>query len=225
MVKIGNDWDEILHPLFESENYKKIREFLKTEYASHTVYPDMFDIFNAFKYTPYKDVKIVILGQDPYHNPGQAHGLAFSVNDNVPLPKSLINIYKELKDDLGIPPAKTGNLTPWAKQGVLLLNTSLTVRAHEANSHSGKGWEIFTDSVISLLNERKEPLVFMLWGGNAKSKRSLIDGKKHLVLTAAHPSPLSASNGFFGCGHFSTANAFLKANGMEPVNFDLNPRQ
>ena len=225
MVKIGNDWDEILHPLFESENYKKIREFLKTEYASHTVYPDMFDIFNAFKYTPYKDVKIVILGQDPYHNPGQAHGLAFSVNDNVPLPKSLINIYKELKDDLGIPPAKTGNLTPWAKQGVLLLNTSLTVRAHEANSHSGKGWEIFTDSVISLLNERKEPLVFMLWGGNAKSKRSLIDGKKHLVLTAAHPSPLSASNGFFGCRHFSTANAFLKANGMEPVNFDLNPRQ
>lgn len=225
MVKIGNDWDEILHPLFESENYKKIREFLKTEYASHTVYPDMFDIFNAFKYTPYKDVKIVILGQDPYHNPGQAHGLAFSVNDNVPLPKSLINIYKELKDDLGIPPAKTGNLTPWAKQGVLLLNTSLTVRAHEANSHSGKGWEIFTDSVISLLSERKEPLVFMLWGGNAKSKRSLIDGKKHLVLTAAHPSPLSASNGFFGCGHFSTANAFLKANGMEPVNFDLNPRQ
>lgn len=225
MVKIGNDWDEILHPLFESENYKKIREFLKTEYASHTVYPDMFDIFNAFKYTPYKDVKIVILGQDPYHNPGQAHGLAFSVNDNVPLPKSLINIYKELKDDLGIPPAKTGNLTPWAKQGVLLLNTSLTVRAHEANSHSGKGWEIFTDSVISLLNERKEPLVFMLWGSNAKSKRSLIDGKKHLVLTAAHPSPLSASNGFFGCRHFSTANAFLKANGMEPVNFDLNPRQ
>ncbi len=222
MIKIGNDWDDILKPLFESENYKNIREFLKKEYASHIIYPNMYDIFNAFKYTPYKDVKIVILGQDPYHNPRQAHGLAFSVQDNVPIPKSLINIYKELKDDLGINPPKTGNLIPWAKQGVLLLNTSLTVRAHEANSHSHIGWEVFTDGVITLLNARSTPIVFMLWGNNAKSKKALIDGQKHLVLTAAHPSPLSASNGFFGCRHFSIANAFLAAHNMKPVNFDLN---
>ena len=222
MVKIGNDWDEILKPLFESELYSSIREFLKKEYSAHIVYPSMYDVFNALKYTPYAKVKVVILGQDPYHNEGQAHGLCFSVNEGVQLPPSLVNIYKELKSDLNIQPSKSGCLTKWAKEGVLLLNTTLTVRAGAANSHSGCGWQAFTDEIIKKLSERQTPMVFMLWGANARAKKKLIDCDRHLVLECAHPSPLSAYNGFFGCRHFSKANAFLVSHGQSPVDWDLN---
>lgn len=222
MVKLGNDWDEILKPLFESELYSSIREFLKKEYSAHIVYPSMYDVFNALKYTPYSKVKVVILGQDPYHNEGQAHGLCFSVNEGVQLPPSLVNIYKELKSDLNIQPSKSGCLTKWAKEGVLLLNTTLTVRAGAANSHSGCGWQAFTDEIIKKLSERQTPMVFMLWGANARAKKKLIDCDRHLVLECAHPSPLSAYNGFFGCRHFSKANAFLVSHGQSPVDWDLN---
>ncbi len=202
MQKIGNNWDELLKNEFRQEYYLRLREFLKHEYASGTVYPNMYNIFNALKITDYDAVKAVILGQDPYHGEGQAHGLSFSVQNGVALPPSLQNIYKELQTDLGIPPAKTGDLTPWAKQGVLLLNTVLTVRGGIANSHKGKGWEEFTDRIITLLNEREKPMVFLLWGANARAKKALISNPSHLVLEAAHPSPLSAYNGFFGCRHF-----------------------
>lgn len=221
MVCLGNDWDEILAGEFEKEYYLRLREFLKMEYFSRTIYPSMYDIFNALKHTPYKDVKAVILGQDPYHGPGQAHGMCFSVKKGVAIPPSLVNIYKELKEDIGFEIPGHGFLESWADQGVLLMNTVLTVRAGQANSHKNKGWEIFTDQVICHLNERKQPMVFLLWGANAKAKRKLITNPEHLILTAAHPSPLSAYNGFFGCRHFSRTNLFLKEQGMEPINWQI----
>lgn len=217
-----NDWKEPLAPLFSDERYLSIRQFLKKEYSEHIVYPDMYDIFNCFRLTPYNNVKVVLLGQDPYHNEGQAHGLCFSVKDGVAKPPSLENMLKELKADLGFDPPVSGNLTKWAKEGVLLLNTALTVRAHQANSHANCGWSWFTDSVISLLSERKEHLVFLLWGGNARRKAPLIDAGKHLILQCAHPSPLSAYNGFFGCRHYSKTNEYLTAHGIAPVDWDLN---
>ena len=222
MVHIGNDWDDVLKDLFQSELYLSIREFLKKEYSTRIIYPPMADIFNAFKYTPYSEVKAVILGQDPYHGEGQAHGLCFSVKDGVEPPPSLVNIYKELKSDLGIEPPRSGCLTKWAKQGVLLLNTTLTVRAGAANSHSKCGWQAFTDEVIKILAKREKPMVFLLWGANARAKKSLISGSNHLILECAHPSPLSAFNGFFGCKHFSKTNDFLIKNGETPINWDLN---
>ena len=221
MVNLGNSWDEVLAEEFEKDYYKELREFLKTEYAEHTVYPDMHNIFNALKTTAYDQVKVVILGQDPYHEPGQAHGFCFSVQKGTPKPPSLVNIFREMKADLGIEPPDHGDLTAWAKQGVLLLNAVLTVRAHEANSHKGKGWETFTDRVIALLNERETPVVFILWGANAKAKEALITGQQHLIIKGAHPSPLSAHNGFWGGRYFSRANEFLIDNGMEPVNWKI----
>lgn len=221
MVNIGNDWDKVLEGEFEKDYYLKLREFLKKEYSSRIIYPSMYDIFNALKTTPYNDVKVVLLGQDPYHGPNQAHGMCFSVQKGVQPPPSLVNIFKELNDDLGCMPPGHGCLTEWAQQGVLLLNTALTVRAGQANSHRGKGWEIFTDQVIRHLNEREKPMVFILWGANAKAKTALITNPAHLILTAAHPSPLSAYKGFFGCRHFSKANAFLEENGIQPVNWQL----
>lgn len=220
MVNIGNDWDQVLADEFEEEYYLKLRSFLIDEYKRGTVYPDMYSIFNAFKATGYNDVKVVILGQDPYHEPGQAHGMAFSVMEGTRIPPSLVNIYKELKDDLGIEPASHGYLMKWAEQGVLLLNTALTVRAHQANSHKGKGWETFTDHVIEVLSAREKPMVFILWGANAKSKQNLIAGH-HLVLTGSHPSPLSAYNGFYGGKYFSRANEFLAETGQQPIDWKL----
>lgn len=219
MVNIGNDWDELLAGEFEKPYYLALRGFLKSEYSGFTIYPDMYDIFNALRLTPYSDVKAVILGQDPYHEPKQAHGLAFSVQNGVEPPPSLKNIYKELNTDLGLPIPTTGDLTCWAKQGVLLLNTSLTVRRGQANSHQGKGWEVFTDHIIALLNEREKPLVFILWGANARKKTALITNPRHLILTSAHPSPLSAYNGFFGCRHFSKCNHFLRENGISEIDW------
>ena len=221
MVNIGNKWDEVLDGEFEKEYYLKLRQFLIEEYGTQTVYPGMHDMFNALKYTSYENVKAVILGQDPYHGPGQAHGMSFSVMKGVKQPPSLVNIFKELKDDLKLDPPDHGCLIKWAEQGVLLLNTCLTVRAHQANSHKGKGWEIFTDRVIELLNEREKPIVFILWGANAKSKAQLITGKQHLILTGAHPSPFSAYNGFFGGQYFSKTNEFLMEKGEEPIDWDL----
>ena len=223
MVKFGNDWDEVLRGEFDKEYYLRLREFLKREYSQHLIYPDMYDIFNAMKYTSYGDTKVVILGQDPYHEPGQAHGLAFSVQPGTRVPPSLLNIYKEIENEYGVKmPYDYGYLESWARQGVLLLNTTLTVRAHQANSHKDAGWQIFTDDVIAKLNERLKPMVFMLWGSNARSKLSLIDSSRHLVLTSAHPSPLSAYRGFFGCGHFRRANDFLELKGMEPIDWTVS---
>ncbi len=219
MVRLGNDWDAVIGGEFEKEYYLNLREFLKQEYSTRTVYPDMQNIFTALKLTPYSSVKAVILGQDPYHEPGQAYGLAFSVRKGMPLPPSLRNIYKELEEDLGIPAAKSGVLDGWAKQGVLLLNTALTVRRGEANSHKGKGWEIFTDGVIKKLNEREEPIAFILWGANARSKKALITNPWHGIFESAHPSPLSAYNGFFGSRPFSRVNAFLMQQGIPPINW------
>ncbi len=221
MVNIGNGWDQLLAPEFEKEYYQKLRQFLISEYRSRTIYPDMHDIFNALKYTDYEDVKVVILGQDPYHGPGQAHGMSFSVLPGIKQPPSLVNIFRELKDDLGIDPPEDGCLIKWARQGVLLLNTCLTVREHQANSHKGMGWEIFTDRVISLLNQREAPMVFILWGGNAKSKQALLTNPNHLILTGAHPSPLSAYNGFYGGRYFSRANQFLESTGQRGIQWDL----
>lgn len=209
MVNLGNNWDILLRDEWGKDYYKNLRKFLASEYRTKTIYPDMNDIFNSLKFTDYKDVKAVILGQDPYHEPGQAHGLCFSVKKGVPAPPSLQNIYKEIHAELGLPIPTHGELTSWAKQGVLLMNTVLTVRRGQANSHKGMGWEIFTDNVIKLLNERPEPIVFLLWGANARSKAKLITNPAHLVLQSAHPSPLSAYNGFFGNGHFKKANDFL----------------
>lgn len=220
MVDLG-DWNGLLAPLFKDERYLGIRKFLIDEYNHHVVYPDMYDLYNCFRYTPFSKVKVVLLGQDPYHNEGQAHGLCFSVQDGVEKPPSLENIFKELKADLGCGIPESGNLTKWAKEGVLLLNTSLTVRAHQANSHSKCGWAWFTDSVIRIVSEKKEHVVFILWGGNARSKKPLIDQSKHLILECAHPSPLSAYNGFFGCRHFSKTNAWLEAHGIPPIDWDL----
>lgn len=219
MYKITAEWDEILKEEFSSPSYQKLREFLKNEYATHTVYPDMFDIFNSMKQTPFSNVKVVLLGQDPYHNEGQAMGLSFSVPNGMDKPPSLVNMFKELQSELGILPKKSGNLTGWAKQGVLLLNTVLTVRAHQANSHKGKGWEEFTDSIIKKISDQKEHVVFLLWGANARSKKQLIDKSKHLVLECAHPSPLSAYNGFFGCGHYIKTNEYLKQFGIKPIDW------
>ncbi|MCL2697118.1 MAG: uracil-DNA glycosylase [Oscillospiraceae bacterium] len=221
MVKIGNDWDELLQDEFKKRYYVNLREFLKQEYSTCTIYPDMNDIFNALKLTAYRDVKAVILGQDPYHEPGQAHGLCFSVQKGVRRPPSLENIFKELTDDLGIIPPPHGDLTCWAKSGVLLLNTALTVRQGMANSHRSRGWELFTDKIIELLNNRTEPIVFILWGMNARAKAGLLTNPIHLVLTSAHPSPLSAYNGFFGNRHFSKANIFLEEKGREQINWRL----
>ena len=221
MVKLNNEWDTLLKEEFEKEYYLKLREFLKEEYSTKKIYPHMNNIFNALKYTSYSDVKAVILGQDPYHGEGQAHGLCFSVLKGVTPPPSLKNIYKEIKSDLGIDQPSHGELTSWAKQGVLLLNATLTVREATPNSHKGKGWEIFTDKIISILNEREKPMVFILWGGNARAKKSLITNPNHKILEAAHPSPLSAYNGFFGCRHFSETNRFLAQNNIEPINWQL----
>lgn len=221
MVKFDNEWDIILKGEFSKPYYVKLREFLIEEYSHHTVYPDMYDIFNALKYTSYSDVKVVILGQDPYHEPNQAHGLSFSVKKGVQIPPSLLNIYKEIQDDLGYPIPDHGYLEHWAKQGVLLLNNVLTVRRSEANSHRNCGWEIFTNEVIRLLNERKKPIVYMFWGSNAREKASYITNPQHLVLETAHPSPLSAYRGFFGCKHFSKANEFLKMTGQTPIDWQI----
>lgn len=243
MIRIGNDWDEVLKEEFAKEYYQQLREFLKEEYSSNTVYPPAEDIFRAFALTSYSDTKVVILGQDPYHEPGQAQGLAFSVPKGIQYPPSLRNILKELGDDVGlerfrdksamqdknasVDNATEGVLVPWAKQGVLLLNTALTVRAHEAASHKGKGWEVFTDAVIKLLAERGKPLVFILWGAPAGKKKDLIlaaqakAGTKHLIITAPHPSPLSAHRGFFGGRYFSRCNYFLCDNGQEPICWDV----
>lgn len=221
MVNIGNEWDNLLEDEFKKEYYKALRKFLIKEYNTHTVYPPMNDIFNALRYTSYSDVKAVILGQDPYHGAGQAHGLCFSVKKGVAPPPSLVNIFKELNADLGIPAPRHGELTDWANNGVLLLNTVLTVREGMANSHKGQGWEIFTDRVVQLLNEREKPIVFLLWGGNARSKAKLITNPNHLVLQCAHPSPLSAYNGFFGCRHFSKTNEFLRKNGIEEIDWRI----
>jgi uracil-DNA glycosylase len=220
MVHIGNDWDEILAPQFNAEYYKILRAFLKEEYANCTVYPDMFDIYSALKTTAYRDVKAVILGQDPYHGAGQAHGMCFSVKPGITPPPSLKNIFTELHSDLGVKIPNHGYLRAWAENGVLLLNTVLTVRAGEANSHKNRGWEILTSEIIKELNRRQEPLVFILWGGPARAKRSLIS-TPHLVLEAAHPSPLSAYNGFFGCKHFSKANEFLREKGIPEINWSI----
>ncbi len=219
MIKITEQWDEILAEQFASPSYRTLREFLKTEYSTRTVYPSMYDIFNSMKLTSFDDVKVVLLGQDPYHNEGQAMGLSFSVPNGIEKPPSLQNIYKELNAEIGMPIPASGNLTGWAKQGVLLLNTVLTVRAHSANSHKGKGWEEFTDGVIKKISQLKSNVVFLLWGGNARSKKPLIDIKKHLILECAHPSPLSAYNGFFGCNHFIKTNEYLSSHGLTPINW------
>lgn len=221
MVNIGNSWDKILFEEFRGKNYLHIREFLKNEYSCGTCYPSMYDIFNALKYTDYGNVKAVIIGQDPYHGAGQAHGLSFSVKKGIDLPPSLQNIYKELKSDLGIVPPSHGCLEDWAKQGVLLLNAVLTVRAGQANSHRDCGWQEFTDSVISKLNERGKPIVFILWGANARAKKRLITNSAHFIIESAHPSPLSAYNGFFNSKPFSRANAYLESVGEAPINWKI----
>ena len=221
MVHIGNDWDEILADEFTKDYYLKLREFLKSEYKSHKIHPDMYDIFNALKWTSYSDTKVVIFGQDPYHEEGQAHGLAFSVQKGVKIPPSLMNMYKELQDELGLYIPNNGYLEKWARQGVMLLNSSLTVRDGLANSHRNKGWEIFTDSVVKALNDRQDAVIFMLWGNNAKEKISVITNPRHKILTAAHPSPLSASRGFFGCGHFKAANRMLEAMGKKSIDWQI----
>ena len=222
MKPLGGGWDELLAPLFSDERYAKIREFLKYEYSHNIIYPDMHDLYNCFRYTPLDNIKAVILGQDPYHEPDQAHGLCFSVKKGVKLPPSLVNIYKKIEDDLGITEPNCGDLTKWANEGILLLNTTLTVREHAANSHSKCGWAWFTDSVIKLISENTQNVVFILWGGNARSKAPLIDETKHFKIQSAHPSPLSAYNGFFGSKPFSKTNGYLKSVGKEPIDWDLN---
>ena len=221
MVKLGNDWDAKIGGEFEKEYYLRLRRFLKEEYANGAVYPDMYDLFSALKETPYSKVKVVILGQDPYHEVGQAHGMAFSVKPGVQIPPSLLNMYKELRDELGCTIPNNGYLLSWAQQGVLLLNTVLTVRDGEANSHHGKGWEIFTDEIIRQLNARRDPVVFLLWGNNARKKKELITNPNHYVLEAAHPSPLSASRGFMGCGHFKKANEILISHLKSPIDWQI----
>lgn len=221
MVNIGNDWDNILADEWEKPYYKKLRVFLKAEYGSHTVYPDMHDIFNALKYTSFADTRVVIIGQDPYHGVNQAHGLCFSVQKGVEPPPSLKNIYKELKEDIGMEIPSHGCLTSWAKQGVLLLNTVLTVREASPNSHKGMGWESFTDRVISELDRKQTPVVFLLWGANARKKAEIIRNPIHKKLITVHPSPLSAYGGFFGCRHFSLANRILEESGQPTIDWRL----
>ncbi len=219
MVHIGNDWDDILREEFSSDNYQSLRIFLKQEYSTRRIYPPMGDIYNALRYTSRADARVVILGQDPYHGEGQAHGLCFSVREEIPFPPSLNNIFKELTAEYGMPPPPSGELTGWAKQGVLLLNTTLTVREHQPQSHVGHGWEWLTDAIIDKMNQKNTPVVFLLWGANARSKAARITSERHLVLTCAHPSPLSAFHGFFGCDHFKKANAFLLQTGQEPIDW------
>ena len=222
MVEFHNEWDELLKDEFKKDYYLRLRQILIREYNTQRIFPGMYDIFNALKLTSYSDVKCVIIGQDPYHGEGQAHGLSFSVRKGVAPPPSLVNIFKEIKSDVGIDnTGKHGELTNWAANGVLLLNSVLTVRANQARSHHGIGWEEFTSNVIKLLNLREKPMVFMLWGADAKAKASLISNSQHLVLKAAHPSPLSAYNGFFGCRHFSQANEFLTSRGIEPIDWAI----
>lgn len=222
MIEFNNEWDELLRDEFKKEYYLRLRQTLIHEYKTQRIFPGMYDIFNALKLTSYNDVKCVIIGQDPYHGEGQAHGLSFSVRKGIAPPPSLVNIFKEIRDDVGIDnTGKHGELTKWAENGVLLLNSVLTVRANRARSHHGIGWENFTSDVIQLLNLREKPMVFMLWGADAKAKAQLITNPKHLVLKSAHPSPLSAYNGFFGCRHFSKANDFLRDNGMEAIDWSI----
>ncbi len=221
-VNIDESWKRILQPEFEKPYFKTLTDFVKSEYKSNTCYPKGSDIFNAFNHCSFDAVSVVIIGQDPYHGPKQANGLCFSVNDGMPHPPSLINIFKELETDLNIPYPKSGNLMPWADQGVLLLNATLTVRAHEAGSHQGKGWETFTDTVIRLVSEKKENIVFLLWGGFAKKKAKLIDGSKHQILISGHPSPLSANRGYwFGNKHFSQTNSYLKSSGKSEIDWAI----
>ena len=219
MHGIGNDWDGMLAAEFEKEYYGKLLAFLAEEYETHRIYPPQPDVFNALRYSSYANTKVVIFGQDPYHQEGQAHGLCFSVNRGVKIPPSLLTIYKELNEDIGMEIPSHGCLSSWASQGVLLLNTVLTVRDSMPNSHKGRGWETFTDVIIRRLNEREKPIVFILWGANAKTKEKLITAKHHLILTGTHPSPLSAHTGFFGGAYFSRANRFLELENQEPINW------
>lgn len=218
---LKNDWADHLNEEFAKPYYQQLRQFLIREYRTTTVYPDMYDIFNALHYTPYSEVKVCILGQDPYHGPGQAHGLSFSVKPGVPAPPSLQNIFRELENDLGCPPPNHGCLEHWARQGVLLLNTVLTVRHGQAASHRGCGWEQFTDRVIEVLNARPQPVVFILWGRHAQAKVPMIDRSRHGIIASPHPSPLSAHSGFFGSRPFSRANAFLQERGIAPVDWAI----
>lgn len=222
MAMIDNDWLPAMQEEFKKPYYKELYSFVKNEYSRTTIYPPAEDIFNAFHFTPLSEVKVLLLGQDPYHNVNQAHGLSFSVlPSQKDIPPSLQNIYKELQDDMGCYIPNNGYLKKWAEQGVLLLNTVLTVQAHQANSHQGKGWEKFTDAVIEALNKQDRPIVYFLWGRPAQSKIKMLNNPKHLILTAPHPSPLSAYRGFFGCKHFSQANDFLQANGLEPIDWQI----
>jgi uracil-DNA glycosylase len=221
MSAIKNDWLDVIGNEFQQEYYKNLYQFVKTEYSKYTIFPNADDIFNAFHFTPLKDVKVVIIGQDPYHNENQAHGLCFSVKPEVDIPPSLVNIYKELHDDLGCNIPNNGYLEKWAKQGILMLNTVLTVRAHQANSHQGKGWERFTDAVIHAVNNQDRPMVFILWGRPARLKKSMLTNPKHLILEAPHPSPLSSYRGFFGSKPFSKTNQFLAENGLKPIDWQI----
>lgn len=221
MSAIQNDWLPAINAEFKKPYYAQLYRFVKEEYAKTVVFPPSDEIFSALHLTPLSKVKVVIIGQDPYHNVGQAHGLCFSVRPDVEIPPSLVNIYKELQTDCGCRIPNNGYLVKWAEQGVLLLNTVLTVRAHQANSHQGKGWEQFTDAIIKAVNAEDRPIVYLLWGRPAQSKMSMLNNPKHKVLTAPHPSPLSAHRGFFGCGHFSKANAFLEENGLEPIDWQI----
>lgn len=221
MGMLQNDWVEAIGGEFRKPYYASLYKFVKEEYSARVIYPPADDIFNAMHLTPLSQVKVLILGQDPYHNEGQAHGLCFSVRPEVDIPPSLENIYKELQDDLGCEIPNNGYLVKWASQGVLMLNTVLTVRAHKAFSHQGQGWEQFTDAVIRAVNEQDRPIAYMLWGKPAQSKIPMLDNPKHLILKAPHPSPLSAYRGFFGCKHFSQANEFLRSNGIEPIDWQI----
>lgn len=218
---IDNDWLPYLEPEFKKQYYRELYNFVSREYSEKAIYPPSEDIFNALKYTPLKNVKVVLIGQDPYHEPGQAHGMSFSVKPGVQTPPSLLNMYKELRSEYGYDIPNNGYLMKWAEQGVLLLNNVLTVRHGAANSHKGKGWEKFTDAIIEILNKQDKPIVYFLWGANARAKKVLIDNPKHLVLETVHPSPLSAYNGFFGCNHFKKANEFLESNGIVPIDWKI----
>lgn len=218
-VKIEDNWKSALSEVFEKDFFNQLADFVKEEYSSFQIFPPGKEIFNAFWHCPLPKVKVVILGQDPYHGPGQAHGLSFSVKPGIPFPPSLLNIFKELKRDLGLELPPNGDLTRWADQGVFLLNATLTVRAHQAGSHQGKGWEEFTDEVIKIISNKREHVIFLLWGAYAQKKAGLIDARKHLILKAPHPSPLSAHRGFLGCGHFSQTNEYLIQTGQEPIRW------
>ncbi len=220
MVKLGNDWDDLLADEWEKPYYRALHEFLKQEYSTRRIYPDMYDIFNALRYTSFADTKVVVIGQDPYHGPGQAHGLCFSVKKGVDKPPSLVNIYHEIESDVGVVMPDHGELTGWARQGVLLLNTVLTVREGQPNSHKDKGWEQFTDRVIAELDRKKTPVVFLLWGAHAERKAGVIQNPIHFKLSCPHPSPLSAHRGFFGCKHFSKTNEILKTCGSQPIEWN-----